>query len=101
MSILLYLCIPGLPSYIKLSERAGAVPRKGDRIRVDAGCLACARSREMLETVPAFHCFERNAETERMSVARFLEECVMVVESREWSYEDGLTCCLLNVSVEW
>ena len=101
MSILLYLCIPGLPSYIKLSERAGAVPRKGDRIRVDAGCLACARSREMLETVPAFHCFERNAEPERMSVARFLEECVMVVESREWSYEDGLACCVLNVSVEW
>lgn len=101
MSILLYLCIPGLPSYIKLSERAGAVPRKGDRIRVDAGCLACARSREMLETVPAFHCFERNAEKERMSVARFLEECVMVVESREWSYEDGLACCVLNVSVEW
>lgn len=55
----------------------------------------------MLETVPAFHCFERNAETERMSVARFLEECVMVVESREWSYEDGLACCVLNVSVEW
>ena len=101
MSILLYLCIPGLPSYIKLSEHAGAIPRKGDRIRVDAGCLACARSREMLETVPAFHCFERNAEAEQMSVARFLEECVMVVESREWSYEDGLACCVLNVSVEW
>lgn len=101
MSILLYLCIPGLPSYIKLSGCAGAVPRKGDRICVDAGCLACARSREMLETVPAFHCFERNAETEQMSVAQFLEECVMVVESREWSYEDGLACCVLNVSVEW
>lgn len=36
-----------------------------------------------------------------MSVARFLEECVMVVENREWSYEDGLVCCVLNISVEW
>ena len=44
---------------------------------------------------------KKETKTEKISVARFLEECVMVVESREWSYEDGMACCVLNVSVEW
>ncbi len=101
MSTLLYMYIPGLPSCIKLSDHAGSVPRVRDCIRIDAGRLACEDSRKMLETTPAYHCFERNARTEHMNVARFLEECVTTVESREWSYEDGMSCCVLNVSAEW
>lgn len=46
MSTLLYMHIPGLPSCIKLSDHAGSVPRVGDRIRIDAGRLACVHSRK-------------------------------------------------------
>ena len=56
-------------------------------------------SRNLLETTPACHCFEKNAETERQSLAEYLAESVVTVTGRRWSYGDGHTYCTLDVEV--
>ena len=48
---------------------------------------------------PACHCFEKNAETERQSLAEYLAESVVTVTGRRWSYGDGHTYCTLDVEV--
>ena len=47
----------------------------------------------------ACHCFEKNAETERQSLAEYLAESVVTVTGRRWSYGDGHTYCTLDVEV--
>ena len=56
-------------------------------------------TRNLLETTPACHCFEKNAETERQSLAEYLAESVVTVTGRRWSYGDGHTYCTLDVEV--
>ena len=50
MNTILYMEIPGLPAYVKLSENAHAIPLRGDMVRIEAEELPCPYSRKMLET---------------------------------------------------
>ncbi len=86
----LYLYIPGMAHEVQLSESADRIPNMGDRLEIDA---------VRLETTPACHCFEKNAETERQSLAEYLAESVVTVTGRRWSYGDGHTYCTLDVEV--
>ena len=81
----LYLYIPGMAHEVQLSESADRIPNMGDRLEI--------------ETTPACHCFEKNAETERQSLAEYLAESVVTVTGRRWSYGDGHTYCTLDVEV--
>lgn len=101
MSTLLYMYIPGLPTYVRLSDNANVIPLPSDRLRIEAETLSCTVSRKMLETTPAYLCFERNGKTERKSVAEFLKDCEVIVASREWSFAGDRPACTLNVDVEW
>lgn len=94
----LYLYIPGMPHEVQLSESADRIPEVGDRIEVDASRLD-KFSRNLLETTPAYHCFERNGKTEQQSLAEYLAESVMTVTGRTWSYGEGNTYCTLDVEV--
>ena len=96
----LYLYIPGLKDAVELAHETNIVPSIGDRIYVYAESLD-GYSRRVLEETPAFHCFERNEMTEHMSVAEFLKESVITVTGRGWSYRDGISCCHLEVDVEY
>ena len=87
----LYLYIPGMAHEVQLSESADRIPKMGDR--------RDKSSRNLLETTPACHCFEKNAETERQSLAEYLAESVVTVTGRRWSYGDGHTYCTLDVEV--
>ena len=87
----LYLYIPGMAHEVQLSESADRIPNMG--VRLDKS------SRNLLETTPACHCFEKNAETERQSLAEYLAESVVTVTGRRWSYGDGHTYCTLDVEV--
>ena len=62
----LYMYIPGMAHEVQLSESADRIPDMGDRLEIDAARLDKS-SRNLLETTPACHCFERNAETERQT----------------------------------
>lgn len=95
----LYLYIPGMPHEVQLSESADRIPEVGDRIEVDASWID-KFFRNLLETTPAWHCFERNAKTEQQSLAEYLAESVMTVTGRTWSYGEGNTYCTLDVEVE-
>ena len=101
MSTVLYMYIPGLPTYVRLSDNANVIPLPGDRLCIEAETLSCPVSRRMLEATPAYLCFERNGRTERISVAEFLKDCEVIVASREWSFAGGIPACALNVDVEW
>ena len=54
----LYLYIPGMAHEVQLSESADRIPNMGDRLEIDAVRLDKS-SRNLLETTPACHCFER------------------------------------------
>ena len=92
------LYIPGMAHEVQLSESADRIPDMGDRLEIDAARLDKS-SRNLLETTPACHCFERNAETERQSLAEYLAESVVTVTGRRWSYGDRHTYCTLDVEV--
>ena len=92
------LYIPGMAHEVQLSESADRIPNMGDRLEIDAVRLDKS-SRNLLETTPACHCFEKNAETERQSLAEYLAESVVTVTGRRWSYGDGHTYCTLDVEV--
>ena len=77
----LYLYIPGMAHEVQLSESADRIPNMGDRLEIDAVRLDKS-SRNLLETTPACHCFEKNAETERQSLAEYLAESVVTVTGR-------------------
>lgn len=97
----LFVFIPGLPDYILLCDDTDFVPRKGDRMHIDMDSLGCIRSRRLLRDTPACHCFERNAVTEKQSLGEFLNECVITVSERTWSYGKQHTFCVLDVEVVW
>ena len=101
MNTILYMEIPGLPAYVKLSENAETVPLCGDRLHIEAEHLPCPYSRKMLETIPASRCFVRNEETDKTSMADFLKKCGLTVCQREWHFENGVPACTLSVEVEW
>ena len=101
MNTILYMEIPGLPAYVKLSENAHTIPLRGDMVRIEAEELPCPYSRKMLETIPASRCFVRNEETEKTSMADFLKKCELTVYQREWHFENGRPACTLSVEVEW
>ena len=84
---------------VQLSESADRIPNMGDRLEIDAVRLDKS-SRNLLETTPACHCFEKNAETERQSLAEYLAESVVTVTGRRWSYGDGHTYCTLDVELQ-
>ena len=44
MNTILYMEIPGLPAYVKLSENAHAIPLRGDMVRIEAEELPCPYS---------------------------------------------------------
>lgn len=79
----LYLYIPGMAHEVQLSESADRIPNMGDRLEIDAVRLDKS-SRNLLETTPACHCFEKNAETERQSLAEYLAESVVTVTGRRY-----------------
>lgn len=97
----LFVFIPGLPDYILLCDDTDFIPRKGDRIRIDADSLGCIHSRRLLRNTPAYHCFERNTVTEKQSLGDFLKECVITVSERTWIHGKLHTCCILDVEVAW
>lgn len=96
----LYLYIPGLKHEVELAHETDMVPSIGDRIYVDSGFLD-KYSCQVLEKTLAFHCFERNDITEHMSMAEYLKESVVTVTGRGWKYSNGISCCTLEVKVEY
>lgn len=96
----LYLYIPGLEHEVEVAHETAIVPSVGDRIYVRAEYLN-KYSRQVLEQTPAFHCFGRNEATERMSMAEYLKESVIIVTGRGWNFENGMSCCTLEVGVEY
>lgn len=96
----LYLNIPGLEYETELAHETDIVPSVGDRIYVRAEYLD-KYSRRVLEQTPAYHCFERNKKTERMSMAEYLKDSVVTVTGRGWGFENGMSCCTLEVEVEY
>lgn len=96
----LILSIPGLEHEVILAHEVEMVPSVGDRIYMHAEYLDTP-FRLVLEKTPAFRCFERNETTECMNMAEYLRESVITVLGRGWSYENGISCCHLEVNVEY
>lgn len=94
------MSIPGLGHEVVLSYKAEIIPFPGDRIHVDVENLS-SFYRQLLQEAPAFHCFERNEKTERLSMAEYLKESVITVARRIWHYENEIACCTLEVEVEF
>lgn len=94
--IRVYFELPGLPQYIELGGVQSEAPALGDRIMIIA--KVCKKpSRLMLERTPAYRCFERNEQTEHLSLGDFLADKEFTVSERRWSYEGNIPHCYLSL----
>lgn len=93
---MVYFELPGLLQVIELNGVQSEVPALGDRIMIIT--KECKKPfRHLLEHTPAYHCFERNGQTEQISLGDFLSDKEFAVSGRRWSYEGSVPQCYLNL----
>lgn len=97
--IRVYLSLPGLPHYIELDGVRNEAPAVGDRITIITKEFK-KPSRLLLEQTPAYHCFERNDETENVSLGDFLANKEFTVSGKKWSYEGNIPHCYLSLDYQ-
>ena len=97
--IRVYFELLGLSQYIELDGVQSEAPALGDRIMIIA--KECKKpSRLLLERTPAYRCFERNEQTEHLSLGEFLADKEFTVSERKWSYEENIPHCYLSLDYQ-